>query len=385
MDMYLPGLPALTRDLGASASTGQLTLTGCMLGLAAGQLFTGPLSDSRGRLRPLVAGLVGYIAASLACAFAPSIWVLIGLRFIQGALGGAGVVIARAVVRDLFAGVVAARVFALLMAVMGVAPVFAPLIGGQVLAITSWRGIFVVLAAIGVPLLLVTLLWLPETLPPERRHGGGLHSTLRTFGALLRDRSFIAPATSMALAAAAMFSYLAGSSFVLEDVYGVSAQGFSLIFAVNSAGLIGCSQLSGRLVTSVGPAALLRFGLLALVVGAVGTLIATLAHFGLVPLLISLFVVLCSVGFVFPNATAVALAEQEGTLGSASALLGMGQFGAGALVAPLVGLAGSHDAVPMGVLIGVCGTAALAVNLVFSQPLPWVSLRWQRSRHTQRS
>lgn len=167
MDMYLPGLPALTRDLGASASTGQLTLTGCMLGLAAGQLFTGPLSDSLGRRRPLVAGLVGYIAASLACALAPSIWALIGLRFVQGAVGGAGVVIARAIVRDLFAGDVAARVFALLMAVMGVAPVFAPLVGGQVLAFTTWRGIFVLLAGIGVPLLLVTLLWLPETLPPS--------------------------------------------------------------------------------------------------------------------------------------------------------------------------------------------------------------------------
>jgi len=385
MDMYLPGLPALTRDLGASTSTGQLTLTACMLGLAAGQLFTGPLSDSRGRRRPLLAGLVGYIAASLACALAPSIWVLIGLRFIQGTLGGAGVVIARAIVRDLFTGVAAARVFALLMAVMGVAPVFAPLVGGQALAITSWRGIFVVLAAIGVPLLLATLLWLPETLPPERRHGGGLGVTVGIFGRLLRTRSFIAPAASLALAAATMFAYLAGSSFVLEDVYGISAQGFSLVFAVNSAGLIGCSQLGARLVTRVGPAVLLRCGLLGLVAGAIGTLVATLAHFGLVPLLISLFVILCSVGFVFPNATAVALAEEEGSLGSASALLGMAQFGSGAVVAPLVGLSGSHDAVPMGILIGVCGTAALAVNLLFARPLPWVSLRWPRSHRTQRS
>ena len=314
-----------------------------MLGLAAGQLFTGPLSDSLGRRRPLVAGLVGYIAASLACALAPSIWALIGLRFVQGALGGAGVVIARAIVRDLFAGDVAARVFALLMAVMGVAPVFAPLVGGQVLAFTSWRGIFVLLAGIGVPLLLVTLLWLPETLPPERRHRGGLRSTLRTFGGLLRDRRFIVPATSMALAAGAMFAYLAGS-------------------------------------TRVGSAVLLRFGLIALVVGAIGTLIVTLAHFGLVPLLISLFVILCSIGFVFPNATAVALAEQEGALGSASALLGVGQFGTGAVVAPLVGLAGPRDAVPMGVVIGVSGTAALAVNLVFSRPQTGASPRWRRSR-----
>jgi len=350
MDMYLPGLPGLTRDLGASASTGQLTLTGCMLGIAAGQLFTGPMSDSLGRRRPLLAGLIGYIAASLACAVAPSIWSLIVLRFIQGTLGGAGVVIARAVVRDLFRGIAAARVFALLMLVTGVAPVFAPLIGGQVLAVTSWRGIFVVLAAIGVPLLLATAMWLPETLPPERRQGGGLGVTVRTFGRLLGDRSFIVPATSFSLACAVLFAYIAGSSFVLEDVYGVSPQAFSLVFAVNSAGLVGMSQLGGRLV------------------GRVGALVATITHAGLAPLLISLFVIVSFDGMVFPNATAVSLEGQERALGSASALLGMGQFGTGALIAPLVGVAGSHNALPMGVLIGACGLAALAVNLVFTTP-----------------
>jgi len=370
MDMYLPGLPALTRDLSASASTGQLTLTGCMLGIAAGQLLIGPLSDSFGRRRPLLTGLVGYIAASLACAAAPNIWVLIVLRCIQGMLGGAGVVIARAVVRDLFSDSAAARVFALLMAVMGVAPVFAPLVGGQVLAVTSWRGIFVVLAAVGVPLLLFTLLWLPETLPRERRHGGGLGATGRTFARLLSDRSFTAPAVSFSLAAAAMFAYIAGSSFVLEDVYAVSAQLFSLVFAVNSAGLIAFSQLGARLVRRVGPAVLLRRGLCGVAVGASAALIVTLAHAGLAPLLISLFVMLSSSGLVYPNASAVALSKQEGRLGSASALLGMGQFGLGGLIAPVVGLAGTHDAVPMAVLIGTCGLAALAVNLAFSPRTP---------------
>ncbi|MBV9337252.1 MAG: multidrug effflux MFS transporter [Solirubrobacterales bacterium] len=366
MDMYLPGLPALTRELGATATTGQLTLTGCMLGIAAGQLFIGPLSDSLGRRRPLLTGLVGYVAASLACAFAPSITALIVLRFIQGTLGGAGVVIARAVVRDLFSGSAAARVYALLMAVMGVAPVFAPLVGGQALAVTSWRGIFVILAAIGVPLLIGTLLWLPETLPPERRHGGGLGVTGRTFGRLVRDRSFMPAATSFALAAAVLFAYIAGSSFVLEDVYGVSPQSFSLVFAVNSAGLVGMSQLGGRLVSRVGAGTLLRIALVGVAAGSTATLIVTLAHGGLAPLLVSLFVITSFNGMVFPNATAVALAEQEGALGSASALLGMSQFASGAIVAPLVGLSGSHDALPMGVLIGVCGVSALAVNLIFS-------------------
>ena len=369
MDMYLPGLPTLTRDLGASASTGQLTLTGCMLGIAAGQMFTGPLSDTLGRRRPLLAGLVGYITASLACAAAPSILTLIVLRFIQGTLGGAGVVIARAVVRDLFAGRAAARMFALLMAVMGVAPVFAPIIGGQVLAITSWRGIFVVLAAIGVPLLVATVMWLPETLPPERRHGGGLAVTLHTFRRLLGDRSFIVPAASFSLACAVLFAYIAGSSFVLENVYGVSPQTFSLVFAVNSAGLVAMSQVGGRLVGRVGPEALLRYALFGVAAGSVGALVVTIAHGGLALLLISLFVTVSFDGLVFPNASAVSLEGQEGALGSASALLGMGQFGVGALIAPLVGVAGSHNALPMGVLIGACGLGALGVNLVFTRPL----------------
>jgi DHA1 family bicyclomycin/chloramphenicol resistance-like MFS transporter len=366
MDMYLPGLPALSRDLGASASAGQLTLTGCMLGIAAGQLFTGPLSDSLGRRRPLLTGLVGYIAASGACALAPSIATLIVLRFIQGIVGGAGVVIARAIVRDLFSGTAAARVFALLMAVMGVAPVFAPLVGGQVLALTSWRGIFVLLAAIGVPLLLVTLLWLPETLPAERRHGGGLAATVRTFGRLIGDRGFMPPATSFALACAAMFAYIAGASFVIEDVYRVSPQLFSLVFAVNSAGLVAMSQLGGRLVGRVGAAALLRVGLCGVAFGSAAVLIVTLAHAGLAALLIALFVILAFCGMVYPNAAAVSLSDQEGALGSASALLGMGQFGTGALIAPLVGVGGTHDALPMALIIGACGLSALAVNLAFS-------------------
>ncbi|MGH2882983.1 MAG: multidrug effflux MFS transporter [Solirubrobacteraceae bacterium] len=371
MDMYLPGLPSLTRDLGASASTGQLTLTGCMLGLAGGQLLAGPLSDSLGRRGPLLAGLVGYTAASLACAAAPSIGILVALRFIQGSLGGAGVVIARAIVRDLFRGAAAARVFALLMLVTGVAPVFAPLIGGQLLAITSWRGVFIVLAAIGVPLLVGTLLWLPETLPVESRHRGGLGPTLQTFRRLLSDRSFMPPAVAFSLAFAAMFAYIAGASFVFEDVFGVSPQLFSVVFAVNSAGLIAASQIGGRIVARVGAPALLRRGVLGVALGSIGVLVVTIAHAGLAPLLIGLFVILSSNGLVFPNGTAAALADQEGALGSASALLGTGQFGIGALIAPIVGVGGGHDALPMAIVIGVCGVSSLVVNLALGpQPRP---------------
>jgi DHA1 family bicyclomycin/chloramphenicol resistance-like MFS transporter len=366
MDMYLPGLPSLTHGLGASASTGQLTLTGCMLGIALGQVVAGPLSDSFGRRRPLLTGLAGYIAASAACALAPSIWTLIGLRLVQGIAGGAGVVIARAIVRDLFSGTTAAKVFALLMMVTGVAPVLAPLVGGQALAVTSWRGIFVLLAAIGVPLLVVTVLWVPETLPPESRHGGGLAATFRTFGRLVTDREFIPYAVSFSLSFGAMFAYIAGSSFVLEDVFGTSPQLFSVVFAINSVGLIAASQLGGHVVGRVGSSYLLRRGLLGTAVASLATLIVTVTHAGLAPLLVCLFLLLSANGLVLPNGTATALSSQQRALGSASALLGLGQFGSGAIVAPLVGVAGSHDALPMAVVIGVCGVGAWAVGVLFS-------------------
>jgi MFS transporter, DHA1 family, multidrug resistance protein len=364
MDMYLPGLPSLTRDLGASASAGQLTLTGCMLGLAAGQLVAGPMSDSMGRRRLLLTGLAGYAAASAACAAAPSIWWLVALRLVQGLAGGVGVVIARAIVRDLFDGATAARMFAMLMMVTGVAPVVAPLVGGQVLALTSWRGVFVVLAAIGIPLLVVTWLALPETLPVDKRHGGGLRATLQTFGRLARDRSYAPHAAAFALAGGTLFAYIAGSSFVLENVYGASPQLFSLMFAVNSAGLVAMSQLGGHVVGRVGAVPLLRRGLVGLAVASVAAFVVTITHAGLVPLLISLFAILSSLGIVFPIGTAAALAGQQQSLGGASALLGTGQFGMGAVVAPLVGLAGPHDALPMAILIGTCGSGALAVEVL---------------------
>jgi DHA1 family bicyclomycin/chloramphenicol resistance-like MFS transporter len=363
LDMYLPGLPALTRQLGAPAATGQLTLTACLLGLALGQLVVGPVSDAAGRRGPLAAGLALNVVATAGCALAPSIWTLIALRFVQGAAGGVGIVIARAVVRDLYGGAEAARVFAALMLVLGVAPVFAPLAGGAVLKVTSWRGVFWLLALIGVALLAATLAGLPESLPPGERHRGGLGSVARTFGALARDRRFVPHALCFSLAFAALFAYIAGSSFVLEDVYGASPQAYSVVFAVNSAALIGLSQLSGHLVGRVGPRRLLRAGLALAVVSGVATLAATLAHASLALLLACLVVLVGSNGLIVPNATALALADQRDRAGSASALLGLGQFGLAAAVAPLVGLGGSRTAIPMGIVIAACVVAAAAVEI----------------------
>jgi MFS transporter, DHA1 family, multidrug resistance protein len=366
LDMYLPGLPSMTRELHGAASAGQLTITACMVGLGLGQLVAGPLSDARGRRGTLLTGIVAYAVASAACAAAPSMAFLVGARLVQGMAGGFGIVVARAIVRDLSGGVTAARMFALLMGITGVAPVLAPLIGGQVLLFTSWRGVFVVLAALGVPLLIATAVILPETLPVQDRHRGGLRAIVSTFGRLLGDRNFSPYALAFALSFSAMFAYIAGSSFVLEDIYGLSPQLFSVVFAVNSGGLIALSLLSGRLVGHVGPATLMRRGLFGTLVASLCTLLVVVTHAGLGWLLVCFFVLLSSNGIVLPNGTAAAMAGGQGALGAASALLGLGQFGLGAVVAPLVGLAGSHDALPMAVVIAAAGTAAITIDLLFA-------------------
>jgi MFS transporter, DHA1 family, multidrug resistance protein len=366
LDMYLPGLPPLTTDLHTTASAAQLTITACMVGLGVGQVIAGPLSDARGRRRPLLAGIMAYTASSVACAISPSVGVLVGMRLVQGMAGSVGIVIARAIVRDLSGGTVAARLFGVLMGITGVVPVAAPLIGGQVLLVTSWRGVFIVLAAIGLPLAGATAVMLPETLPLDARHGGGLRGVLRRFGALLRDRRYLPYALAFSLSFAAMFAYIAGSSFVLENIYGISPQLFSVIFAINAAGLITLSLVGSRVVGRRGSAWLLRRGLMGTAAASIAALLVTAAHAGLGALLVCFFALLCANGIVLPNGTASAMAAQSGSLGAASALLGLGQFGSGALVAPLVGVGGSHDALPMAIVIATAGAAALLVDLAFA-------------------
>jgi DHA1 family bicyclomycin/chloramphenicol resistance-like MFS transporter len=366
IDFYLPALPHLTADLGADTSTGQLTLTACLLGIALSQVVAGSISDTLGRRRLVLIGLAAYGAVSALCAVAPSIWVLLGLRFAQGCACGVGFVVSRAIVRDVYSGDAAARIFALLVLVSGVAPVLAPALGGQVLLLTSWRGIFIVLAALGAVLFAAAALRLPETLPTHLRHEPGLAAKLRVFGALLTDRRFVPFAVSGGLSFAAMFAYISGSPFVLENIYGASPQVYGIAFGVNSAGIVAASQVSGRLVDRTGPAPLLRFGVTTMAIGGAGLLATVLLGLGLVPLLLFLLATIASVGLIQPNATALAMAHQQHAAGSASALFGLGQFGVGAAAAPLVGIAGSHTAVPMAVTIAVCGVGSLIVLRAFT-------------------
>jgi MFS transporter, DHA1 family, multidrug resistance protein len=364
MDMYLPGLPSMARDLAAPAWAVQLTITTSMLGLAGGQLVAGPISDALGRRRPLLVGLAAYMATSLLCAAAPSIWALLAFRLFQGVAGAAGIVIARAIVRDLHTGVAAARFFALLMLVVALAPILAPLFGGQLLHITDWRGIFVVLAAIGGLLLLAAWAMLGETLPVPRRHGGGLTATVHVFGDLVGDRAFMGYTLSAGLLFGAMATYISGSPFVLQDVHGVSPQLFSVIFAANAGGIMLASQTSRALVGRYGPRAILTLGVSIGAAGGLGVLVSVVADLGLAGLLPSLFVVVSSVGMVLPNAAALALADRPRTAGSASGLLGLTQFAIGALAAPLAGVAGSGTALPMAIVIATLSAAAVACLFV---------------------
>jgi MFS transporter, DHA1 family, multidrug resistance protein len=369
IDMYLPGLPAMSRSLGASASEAQLTLTACLVGLALGQLLAGPLSDRLGRRRPLLVGVAAYSAASLLCALSPNVHVLTAVRLIQGLAGAAGIVISRAAVRDLYSGVEAARFFSILMLVNGLAPILAPVIGGQLLKVTSWRGVFVTLAAIGLVLLAGAFTGLPETLPPERRRGDGLRAALGTMRALMRDAVFAGYALTSGLSFAAMFAYIAGSPFVLEDIYGVSPQVFSAIFAVNACGIVAASQVNHRLLAHATPRALLRTALLAAAAAGIALLTVVLVGgLGVWAVLVPLFVVVSVVGIVMPNSTALAMTDHPEAAGSASALLGMLQFVIGAGVAPLVGVAGKHTAVPMALTIALLTVGALGAMAVLTRP-----------------
>ena len=359
IDLYLPALPELTRDFGVSASEAQLTLTACLAGLALGQMVAGPLSDRFGRRPPLLVGLAVYCAASFACAIAPSLEVLVALRLVQGLAGAAGIVITRAIVRDLRSGAAAARVFSYLMLVTGMAPILAPILGAQLLRVTTWNGLFVTLAIVGFALLLATAAGLDETLPASRRRRGSVHETLVTSLGLLRDRVFLGYVLILGFAFGELFGYIAGSPFVVQDLYGVSAQKYGGIFALNALGLVVFGQINAALVGRVAPTRLLAFGVAVSAAAGLGLLAVVLGGIGLVGILPCLFAIVASLGFVAPNATALALTDYPHVAGSASALLGVVQFLIGAAIAPLAGVAGSESAVPMAVVI-----AALAVGSV---------------------
>lgn len=358
IDMYLPALPDIANDLHTKPSLVQLSLTFFLLGLSLGQLLAGPLSDVRGRRKPLLIGLLIYFAVSLLCAFSQSIWGLIGLRFIQGLAGAAGIVISRAIVRDLYSGTELTKFFSLLALVNGVAPILAPILGGQLLRIAPWQGVFIVLSVIGLVMFLVVLFGLPETLSEDSRSQGGIKNTLTTFQQLLSDRSFIGYALSQGLVFAAMFAYISGSPFVLQNMYGASPQMFSLIFAINGLGIIISSQITGRLAGRISERKLFTAGICISFIGAIALLIMLLLDAGLYAILPPLFFVVASIGVVSTSGFSLAMQNQGKSAGSASALLGVLSLIFGGGVAPLVGL-GDSPAISMGIVIACASTGAV--------------------------
>jgi DHA1 family bicyclomycin/chloramphenicol resistance-like MFS transporter len=369
LDLYLPALPQLADDLGASASAAQLSITACLVGLAFGQLIAGPLSDRFGRRRPLIIGLVAFLLASVACALAPSVAVLVLLRLVQGLAGAAGIVISRAIARDLYSGRALMIFFSRLLLVAGLAPVIAPILGGQLSRIMDWRGIFGVLAGFGAVLLLAGLFGLNETLPPERRIVGGFRRTLQGYHTLIHDRFFVGCALSSGLAGASMFAYIAGSTFVLQRIYGMSPQGFSLVFGCISLGLVAAAQGGARLALRWPLPRVLGLGLTINLVGATALLITVISGLPLRALIGALVIMVCAVGLIFPTANALAMADYPDLAGTASSLQGLSQFVFGAIAAPLVGIAGDQTALPLGIVTTSVSLCAMTSFVALVRPL----------------
>ena len=367
VDMYLPSLPTVATDLGTSDAAVALTISGVLLGAALGQLLVGPLSDRFGRRRPALAGIALHVVASLLCVVAPTIGVLIALRVLQGVGNAAATITAMAVIRDRLTGGPAARVISRLMLVIGVAPLFAPTVGGLIAGVAGWRAVFAVLAALGLALGAAVWRWLPETLPRDHRTAAGMGGALRGYRSLLVDRQFLALALIPGLTMGALISYVAGSPFVLQVGFGLTAHQFSLVFAVNGLGLVLGSQVNAAIVHRVEPIRIVRVALpLALIAALVLLGLAVTGVGGVVGILGPLWVILFLIGFITGNAAAIALSRRGERAGTAAAVIGAAQAGVAGLVSPLVAILGG-DAVALS--IAILGSV-LAATLVLAIATP---------------
>ncbi|QEX16388.1 Bcr/CflA family drug resistance efflux transporter [Hypericibacter terrae] len=363
IDMYLPALPTLERAFLATTAEVQRTLASFFLGFALGQALYGPVADRFGRKPPLYVGLVLFGLASIACALTQSIEALTALRVLQAIGACSGAVVARAMVRDLFEPKETARIYSALMLVMGVAPILAPLLGGYLLVWFGWQAIFWLLAALAFASLAAVALRLPETHDRNTAHSLSLGPVLGRYAALLRDRRFVGYALSGGMNAAGMFAYIAGSPFVFIELYGVAPEHFGWIFGANAAGLIFASQVNGRIVHRYGADRILRFGNGLQMIAALALVVAAATGLGgPFGIAIPLFVYVGCVGLVSPNAIALAMAPQGAQAGSASAQVGTLQFSVAAVAATAVGAIHQESALPMAIIIAICGTLGLILH-----------------------
>ena len=365
-DMYLPSLPELTTDFGITASVTQLTLTMTMIGMAAGQMIMGPVSDRYGRKGPLLAGMAVFALTALGCAAVPDIRAFLVLRFLMGFAGASGIVIARAIARDVAEGVELTRFFAILMMVNGLAPILAPVIGGQVLLISDWRGIFVLLIVVGALQTSMTLIY-RETLPAVRRIRA-LGASFRKFPALLHDKYFMGHCLMQSFVHGAFFSYIAGASFLFQNIYHVSPQAFSFIFGGIGIGILCCGMIPARLAGRVPDVNLLLGALVVPVIGATALLAGFLLHAPIWYTIPVLFVTIVPLSVMGAASFSLALSRQGRNAGSASALIGFAQMILGGLLMPFVGIAGADTAVPMGVIMLAGYTLGLLAFLTLVYP-----------------
>lgn len=350
IDTYLPAFPTIVEEFHTSASLVQVSLTTCLLGLALGQLIIGPMSDVQGRRKPLIIFLGLYLLSSLICAVAPNIYMLIVSRFIQGFAAAGGLVISRAVVRDLYSGRELTKFFATLMLIGNLGPIVAPIIGGAILSFANWKVVFLVLTFIGIILTVVVAFRLEETLPAEKRVPSNIKQVVMNFGSLLKDREFAGYAFTQGFTTAGIFAYVSGISFVYQNIYGVSPQVFSLLFGINGVGLIIGTQIVGRL-SKFSERTFLKSGLALSMSASILLVIAILVHAPLVAVAIPIFLFVTSISIIGTSSFSLAMETKGHMAGSASALLGLLPFLLGSLTAPLVGIGGEHTAVPMGVII----------------------------------
>ncbi|MEC2265708.1 Bcr/CflA family efflux MFS transporter [Bacillus subtilis] len=354
IDMYLPSFPEIAEDLSASASLVQLSLTACLVGLTIGQLIVGPVSDAQGRRKPLLICIFLFALSSLFCALSPIITTLVAARFLQGFTASAGLVLSRAIVRDVFTGRELSKFFSLLMVITAVAPMVAPMTGGAILLLpfATWHTIFHVLMIIGFLLVLLIALRLKETLPPEKRIPSSIGTSVKTMGSLLKDRSFMGYALTVGFIHGGSFAYVSGTPFVYQDIYGVSPQVFSILFGINGLAIISGSFIIGRFGGIIHEKSLLRIAVITAMIATAVLLTMTMIHGPLATLVISIFIYMITIGMVLTSTFTLAMEKQGHRAGSASALLGMLPLLLGSIVSPLVGI-NETTAVPMGAIMFV--------------------------------
>ncbi|MET4060431.1 DHA1 family bicyclomycin/chloramphenicol resistance-like MFS transporter [Arthrobacter sp. UYP6] len=349
IDLYLPAFPGMAGDLDTTAAGIQLTMTTFLVGLGLGQLFIGPLSDGIGRRKPMLVGTFVCAVASAACAVAPNVEILASARFLQGLGGAAGVVLARAIVSDTSRGAAAAKLLGVLTIICVIAPVIAPLAGGAIIAAAGWRAVFWILATLVLALFVWAVFGAKETLAVEDRNHGGVKTTLHVAGVVLRNRNYTGYLLTFCFAFAGLFAYISASPFIIQNIMGLSETRFSLIFAMNALCITIVSVVAAALAGKVSYRRMISIGLVVAVLAAAGLLIFALSGTPTAPMLVLFAVFQGSLGFIFGNATALALEEAGHHAGTGSAFLGCLQYVLAAAVAPLVGLGGEDTAVPMGI------------------------------------